>query len=180
MKRLILLIMSAITLIVLYNLSSHKNSLTWAELKAGTTLPEFPLQTFDGSPALLKYEEGQIKVQMKELIKPRALVIHFYQPDCLQCQAMMHQLQEIYHTYRERGLLIIGVAHRGDAENTSSLSKQLKLTYPLLIGTGQDLVRQLASGDALYIADSKGVVQFTQVGYGLGDEKEGSEKLSIF
>lgn len=154
-----------------------KNNPVFAELKPGSMLPEFSLEAFDGSPLSLRYEEGQIKVQMREAVKPKSLVVHFYQPDCLQCRAQIKQLREIYAAYEKHGLLVIGVAHRGDAEDSKSLAKELGITYPLLIGTGQDLTRQLGAGDALYIIDSQGSVQFTQVGYGLGDEKVWRENI---
>jgi hypothetical protein len=98
-------------------------------------------------------------------------MIHLFQPDCLQCQAQMKALQAVHQEFARQDVIVLGVSHRGDAEDVRAVEKQLKLTYPLLVGTGSDLAKQFAAGDSLAIIDGKGTIRFAQVGYGEGDEK---------
>src|SRR5689334_18611815 len=60
-----------------------------AEFKVGAKLPEFSLKTADGATlSLQRKEEGQVVVtQATTQLKPKVLLIHLFQPDCLQCQA---------------------------------------------------------------------------------------------
>jgi hypothetical protein len=51
------------------------------------------------------------------------------------------------------------------------LAKQLKVTFPLLVGKGWALAKEFAAGDSLAITDGKGVVRSAQVGFRPGDEK---------
>lgn len=143
-----------------------------AEFRVGAELPEFSLKAADGTPLALQRRQGRIAITTgtKEL-QPAVLVLHLFQPDCLQCQAELKALEKLHQDFGKQGLLVAGVAHRGDADAVRAVGERLKLTFPLVVGTGSPLARQFAAGDALAIADQRGVVRFAQVGYGEGDEK---------
>jgi peroxiredoxin len=152
-----------------------------AEFKPGTELPEFTLRAADGTPFALQRKRGQVVIKegTKER-EPKLLVLHLFQPDCLQCQAEMKALEKVHQGFGPKGVLVVGVAHRGAAEAARAMTARLKVTFPVAVGTGSALAKQFAAGDALAIADDRGVVRFAQVGYGAGDEKvwrEGLERL---
>jgi len=143
-----------------------------AEFKLKAAVPEFSLRTADGSTFSVQPKRGQVLVTHGEKqLEPKVLVLHLFQPDCLQCQAQMKELEKVYQDFSKDGLLVVGIAHRGDAEAAGAIAKQLKVTFPVLVGTGSELVKQFAAGDSLAIADRAGVIRFAQVGYGAGDEK---------
>lgn len=151
-----------------------------AQPSIGTSLPEFSLKTPGGATVSLKRENGQVRIaDDKQTARPRVLVIHFFQPDCLQCQAQVKALEATHRDYAQKGASVIGIAHRGDREAVKSLAERLKLSYPLLLGTGSDIAKGFAGGDALYIADDRGVVQFSQAGYGSGDEKLWHDNIDL-
>ncbi len=147
---------------------------------AGTALPDFSLKAAGGGAASLKREDGQVRITHDETTaSPRVLVIHFFQPDCLQCQAQTKALEATHQKYAQKGASVIGIAHRGDREAVKSLAERLRLSYPLLLGTGSEIAKGLAGGDALYIADDRGIVRFSQAGYGSGDERLWHENIDL-
>ncbi len=138
----------------------------------GTSLPEFSLKTWGGATVSLKRQEGEVRItDDRQTTKPRVLIVHYFQPDCLQCQAQAKALEATHREYVQKGASVIGIAHRGDRAAVKAFAERLKLSYPLLLGTGSQIAKDFAGGDALYIADDHGVVQFSQAGYGSGDEE---------
>jgi peroxiredoxin len=136
-------------------------------------LPEFTLKTVEGASFALKYEQGQVVVeQNKESSKPKALFIHFFQPDCNLCMAEMKALETLHQEVSKQGALIVGVAHRHDEEAVRGTREKLKITYPLLLGRGSELAAQFSRGDASILVDAQGMLRSSQVSY-----KEGEEKL---
>jgi peroxiredoxin len=143
------------------------------EKESPKKLPEFTLKTADGAPFALKYEQGQVVVeQNKESSKPKALFIHFFQPDCNLCMAEMKALETLHQEVTKQGALIVGVAHRHDEAAVRGIREKLKISYPLLLGRGSELASQFSRGDASILVDGQGMVRSSQVSY-----KEGEEKL---
>jgi peroxiredoxin len=136
-------------------------------------LPEFTLKTVEGTPFALKYVQGQVVIeQNKEISNPKALFIHFFQPDCNLCMAEMKALETLHQEVSKQGALVVGVAHRHDEAAVRGIREKLKISYPLLLGQGSELAAQFSRGDASILVDAQGMVRRSQVSY-----KEGEEKL---
>ena len=151
-----------------------------AQIQVGRPLPELSLQTADGQPLSVRLHQDRLEVTHGgERHHPTALVVHFYQPDCPQCQAQMQALQKTHDLLREKGVMTVGVAHRGDRQAVRAGAERLKITFPLALGTEAEALRPLAAGDTMAIADAKGVIRFAQVGYGSGDEAVWRENLDL-
>ena len=163
---------SAAAALVLTSALLGGNQCARAEFKVGAQLPEFALKTADGATFSLQRKQYQVVVMDgKNELEPKLLFLHLFQPDCLQCRAQLQVLERIYQDFAKQGVLVVGVAHRGDAKAVLAVAKQLNITFPLVVGTGSDLAKQFAAGDSFAITDKKGQVRFAQVGYGAGDEK---------
>jgi peroxiredoxin len=150
-----------------------------AEFKVGAPLPDFSLKTADDDATFsLQIKKGQLLVtQDDQQLEAKVLVLHLFQPDCLQCQAELKALEAVREKFGKQGVLVVGVAHRGDAEAVRVLAKQLKVTFPLLVGKGSALAKEFAAGDSLAITDGKGMVRFAQFGFGEGDPKVWQENI---
>jgi peroxiredoxin len=148
----------------------------FGQIEVGEALPALRLTTADGSTLRIAVEGGQIFVHRGTTTDhPKALMVHFLQPDCLQCQAQAKAMQSIYPGVAAKGGLIIGAAHRGDAEAVRAFQQKLGLTFPVgLIADRAGLEKKVA-GDACAIADRTGVVRFAQAGFGEADQKLWSE-----
>jgi len=152
-----------------------------AEFKVGEELPEFSLRTADDSStfSLQRKRDRVLVARGDKQLEPRLVVLDLFQPDCLQCQVQLKVLEELHKDFGNQGVLVVGVAHRGDAEAVRASSKQLKVTFPLVVGKGSKLAKQFAAGDSFAIADQQGVIRFAQVGYGEGDEKVWRENIEL-
>ena len=144
-----------------------------AEFKVGAELPEFSLKAAENgwTFSLQRKQEQVIVTADKKRLEPKALVLHLFQPDCLQCQDQDKALQTLHEKTVEKDVVVVGIAHRGDDKAVRAYAERLKLTFPLIVGTGSDLAKKFAAGDAFCITDSKGIVRYAQVGYGYGEEK---------
>ena len=131
-------------------------------------LPEFTLKTVEGTSFALKYDQGQMVVESS---RPKALFIHFFQPDCNLCMAEMKALEALHQEVVKKGALIVGVAHRHDEAAVRGIREKLKITYPLLLGRGSELAAQFSRGDASILVDGQGRVRSSQVSYKEGEEK---------
>lgn len=144
------------------------------------SFPEFSLATAGGGALSVRREHGQLLVTDRKIsIRPRVLVVHFFQPDCLQCQSEARALQAIHQNYDGKRVSVIGIAHREDSQAAKAFAERLGVSYPLLLGTGAPISKQLAAGDTLYITDDRGSIRFSQPGYGSGDETLWKENIDL-
>jgi len=149
-----------------------------AEFKPGDVVPPFSLHSPDGVPFSMARRQGKVVLtEGKRTLIPKVLLIHLFQPDCLQCQAQMRALQTLYEEFHKDGVLVVGIAYRGNAQQAQAVRHQLKVSFPIVEGKGSPLAEQFAAGDTLGILDSGGIVRFAQVGYGYGDEKVWQEAI---
>jgi len=136
-------------------------------------LPEFSLKAANGDAFSAKYEGGELSVGRKV----KAVLLHFFQPDCNACMVEMKALEGLSKELSPKGALIASVAHRGDEAAVKAVAEKHKLSYPLVLGQGSDLAKAFSRGDATVIVDGKGAVRYSQVGFKEGDEKTFRETL---
>jgi len=131
-------------------------------------LPEFSLESVAGERVSLRYHDGSLQLALPGQGKPvatKALLVHFLQPDCNACIDEMKALDELHREVVGREVAILGIDHRGKPEATRDVARDLELSYPVLLGHGSEVAKAHARGDATVIADSKGVIRYTQVGF---------------
>jgi peroxiredoxin len=144
----------------------------------GRSITEFQLKAVDGSLYSLVIRDGLVQLSTDDQVtKPRALMVHFFQPNCQACHEAMKALEELHKEFSAKGVLVLGIAHRGDLKSVKPVIDRLKPSYLLLLGTGSEVALKLAGGDAIHIADGTGVFRFSQAGYGKGDEKVWKENI---
>ncbi len=145
------------------------------------TIPDFQITGLDGTQFTLTRENNQLVIKFRgETSKPKGLLVHFFQPTCQACHDAMKELETLHVQFAKQGILVVGIAHRGETQAAESIVKRLNVTYTVLVGTGSHIALKLAGGDTIRIADSHGAFKFTQAGYGKGDEnvwKENIQKL---
>jgi peroxiredoxin len=56
------------------------------------------------------------------------------------------KLEALYKDLRKGGVLVVGIAHRGDAQAARAFAERLKLSFPVLVGTGWEIAKQFAAG----------------------------------
>lgn len=85
---------------------------------ASGSAPNFSLTTFDGETYTLAELKG----------KP--VVINFWASWCLPCRDEAPALQRAWETYRERGLIVLGVDYVDTEADAKKFIAQFKQTYP--------------------------------------------------
>lgn len=133
---------------------------------AGKNLPTFDLKSSNGTVAKLTYADGAAQFEFDSVSQsPKAILIHFFQPDCNACLAEMRALETVHQDYAGDDVLVLGIAHRGNSDAIISAGNKTGVSYPLLVGTGTAIANKFARGDATIIFDSNGTAQFSQLGF---------------
>lgn len=148
-----------------------------AQAVVGSTLPRLEFRTLDGAAVSLQAREGRLVLEADgATTRPTAVLVHFFQPDCPQCRAQAPTLDALRRRFEPSGVVVLGVAHRGTVDEARKFARESAVGYRLLT-TPPGSLRELSSGDAMFIADAAGTVTFSQPGYGRGDEELWSEAL---
>ncbi len=162
----------ALRLIVLLVVAGASAAPARAEFTVGAEIPTISLKMTDGKAVEIRQADGGIAAQIGEKrMQPKAMLIHLLQPDCPQCRAQLQALKPLVARFREGGVVMLGIAHRGTLDDAKTLAKELNPGFPIAMGVDSDIAKQFAAGDTLGIIDAKGVVRFAQVGFGEGDQK---------
>jgi peroxiredoxin len=93
------------------------------EFKEGQRGPAFRLATLDGRHASL------------EDWRDKAIVLNFWATWCQPCTLEMPTLEALWQMYRERGVVVVGIAVDRDAPRAllDPYVKNLNLTFPILL-----------------------------------------------
>lgn len=79
----------------------------------------FSTTTLDGEPVTQEIFEGY-----------KLILLNFWEPWCGPCVGEMPDLERIYQTLKDKGLLILGISYTQDG--TAEVISQTGVTYPLL------------------------------------------------
>ncbi len=115
----------------------------------GKKAPEFVLNDLSGKPVKLSDFAGKV------------VLLDFWATWCRPCIMELPHLKELYKTYKDSGLVIVGVAFQsGSARDIAKSAQKHGLTYPLLMG--DDKVDKAYGGivgfPTKFLIDRKGVL----------------------
>jgi peroxiredoxin len=96
----------------------------------------------DAKPAQLNLtlqDMGGKSVKLSDY-KGKVILLDFWATWCPPCRKEIPGFVELYHTYKSRGLVVIGVS-MDDAEDLADVKRyaaQIKMNYPVLLGFGRE------------------------------------------
>jgi peroxiredoxin len=103
---------------------------------------------------------------------PKALLISFLSSSCEACKKELTLLQRLSTEYKDRGLLVIGVAldrDAGAARRTAELLREHQVTYPVIEDRDHRIARQYLGETprfpSLVLVDGDGKVAAAKKGY---------------
>jgi peroxiredoxin len=82
----------------------------------------------------LKDVDGK-NVYLSDYLGKNVIVMNFWATWCLPCQQELPHVQKLHEKYRDKGLVVLGIAVDGPASvaKVKPHSKRLGLTYPILL-----------------------------------------------
>ena len=122
----------------------------------GAAAPDFSLKGLDGAAITLADFEGQV------------LFINFWATWCPPCREEIPGFIEVYETYKEDGMAILGVSlDRNGPPVVVKFAEKLKIPYPLAMGD-QRMLRDYSPGQYIpstIVVDREGRIRDKHVGY---------------
>jgi peroxiredoxin len=117
-------------------------------VEKGAQAPDFSLVDTGGKTVTLNQMQGKV------------VVINFFTIWCQPCRQEMPDLNAIYNENKDKGLAMVGICLNADPNQLKVLVKQLKLDYPVLLGT--DKVNKdygdIVAVPTTFIIDKQGTV----------------------
>jgi peroxiredoxin len=92
-----------------------------AALTAGTTAPDFALQTMDGK-----------QFSLREALARGPVLAAFFKVSCPVCQYAFPFLQRIYKAYGGKNVAIIGIS-QNDKKETAAFAKEFGISFPIAL-----------------------------------------------
>lgn len=113
-------ILSIIFIVLTITLFSCSNE---GGLKIGQKPPSFSLSDLKNKEVSLTDFKG------------KAILIRFWTVDCLACAREMPELDKIYNTHKDKGLVIIGINVRQPQNVVKRFAEDHHLSFPILLDT---------------------------------------------
>ncbi len=88
-------------------------------VKAGQTVPDFEIETLDGT-----------RIQIKEL-RGKVVWINLFATWCPPCNAEMPHLEAVWQKYKDRDFMILALAREETADIIRPFAQEKNLTFPL-------------------------------------------------
>jgi peroxiredoxin len=92
-----------------------------AALTAGTSAPDFKLQTMDGK-----------QFSLREALLRGPVVAAFFKISCPVCQYTFPFLERIYQAHGGKNVTIVGVS-QNEKKDTAAFTKEYGVTFPILL-----------------------------------------------
>jgi len=92
-----------------------------AALTAGTSAPDFMLQTMDGK-----------QFSLRDALTRGPVVAAFFKVSCPVCQYTFPFLERIYKAHRGENVTIVGIS-QNEKKDTTAFAKEYGVTFPILL-----------------------------------------------
>src|SRR4051812_15181566 len=105
-----------------------------AKIKIGQSFPSVVLKDFSESKKLNPFEVSK---------NNKITIIDFWASWCGPCMLSMPVLSELYQTYKDKGLLVIGVNVDNEIEKGQAFATKMKLKFPILYDGKRELIKKI-------------------------------------
>jgi peroxiredoxin len=128
-----------------------------AALTAGTSAPDFRLQTMDGK-----------QFSLREALTRGPVVAAFFKVSCPVCQYTFPLLERIYKAHGGNNVTIVGVS-QNERKDTAAFVKEYGLTFPVLLDDANTFPASNAYGltnvPTIFWISQDGEIEISSVGW---------------
>lgn len=131
-------------------------------LEAGQPAPEIQLKDLSGKPVTLSALKGKV------------VIVDFWASWCGPCRQSMPVLEKLSKTYKEKGLVVLGVNIDNDAKSASKFLAEVPVSFVVVNDADKRVARAYAppTMPSSYIIDKQGRVRQVHAGFKAGDAKQ--------
>ena len=104
--------------------------------------PDFTLQALNDSSYTLSKMEGKV------------VLINFWATWCGPCRMEIPEFNELYKSYHEKGLEILGISVSDNKKQLKNFAKSFAVDYPLLYGSARDMNNIMKDYGGVYAVPS--------------------------
>jgi len=124
-------------------------------INEGNLARDFALVTVDGTEVSLDDYRGQV------------VLINFWATWCPPCRAEIPEIEEVYQTRREDGLVVLGGNAQEPVRTVEPFVDTFDMSYPVLLDEAGEVIKAYrASGLPMSIVvDQEGIIQKRHVGF---------------
>ena len=125
-----------------------------AGLETGSPAPDFALEAADGTMVRLDDYLGDV------------VLLNFWATWCAPCRIEMPLLQSTFESFRDQGLIVLGIDFDESADLVASFGDELGLTFPLLLDPGGKIQQQykVRGYPTTVVLDREGRIQSYHIG----------------
>ncbi|MCD6292983.1 MAG: TlpA family protein disulfide reductase [Deltaproteobacteria bacterium] len=125
--------------------------------KTSKIVPDFSLTSLDG------------QTLTKESLKGKVVVLDFWATWCAPCRAAIPHLVKLYETYKDQGLIVVGVSlNQGDQSDVEEFVKRNHISYPIAMGTNNPITKDMGNITSLptiILLSKQPSIEFKVVGF---------------
>jgi peroxiredoxin len=122
----------------------------------------------------LKDTDGK-NVYLSDYLGKKVVVLNFWATWCVPCQQEMPKVEQLYEKYKDRGLVVLGIAMDAPATvaKVKPHAKKLGLTYPILLDKETRVASTYNPRQVMpltIVIGTDKVIRHVHEGYAPGDE----------
>ncbi len=141
-----------------------------AALTAGTTAPDFTLETMDGK-----------KFSLREALARGPVVAAFFKISCPVCQYAFPFLERLYKAYRNKNAILVGIS-QNEKKDTAAFIEEYGVTFPVLLDDTHSYPVSNAYGltnvPTIFWIAPDGEIEISSVGWVRKDIEEINQKMA--
>jgi cytochrome c biogenesis protein CcmG/thiol:disulfide interchange protein DsbE len=96
----------------------------------GKEAKDFEVELLEGSSWLPKVENNKVKLSS---LRGKPVVLNFWASWCVSCRQEALQIEAYWKRYREKGIIVLGIAIQDTADAARDFAKLHGKTYPLAL-----------------------------------------------